>query len=147
MGYVDYYGIEIELAEILKADETLGNVYISVENVLDLEAGAWIGIYLVGRDTPDGQPLAAATRTRFRLHFVLWCWEYSLDSIADAIQKRDLLLGKVEIALMKNPTINSKVNYSFLNGGELQSAQIAETAGYIAGGEIILQADITASTI
>lgn len=147
MARIPYYEIENEIAEILRADEELQSVNVTVEDVTEMEAGAWIGIYLLGRTVPpDGQPLAAGTRTRFRLDIALWCWEYSLDSMADAVRKRDDLVGKVELTLMANRTFNNLVNYSFLNGGELQTAQLDETAGFIAGGEILVQADITAST-
>lgn len=147
MPRVNYFDIESELAEILRANSTLDGVNITVESVTELEAGSWVGIYLVGRELPEGQPLAAYTRMRYKLNFVIWCWEYSLDSIADAIRQRDDLVGRVEIALMKNSTLNGKVSYCFLEGGELQSAQVAETSGYVAGGEIILKADVTATTV
>lgn len=147
MSKVSYFDIETEIASILTSDITLNGVNITVESVTELDAGSWVGIYLVGRDVPDGQPLANGTLMRYRLNFILWCWEYSLESITDAIQRRDDLVGRVEVALMKNRTLNNSVNYSFIEGGELQSAQIAETSGYIAGGEIILKADITFSTL
>ena len=147
MAKIPYFEIENEISEILRADSTLEGVNITVEDVTDIEAGAWVGIYLLGRSVPEGQPLAAGTKTRFRLDIALWCWEYSLDSMADAIRKRDDLIGKVEIVLMANRTFNNMVDYSFLGGGELQSAQLDETAGFIAGGEILVQADITASTM
>lgn len=147
MPKIDYYSIESELSEILKADATLDGVHITVEDNTDMEGGSWVGIFLLGRELTEGQPLAMSTRIRYRLNFLILCWDYSLDSIADAIQKRDDLIGKVEIALLKNPTINNLVNYSFLEGGELESAQLEETAGFIAGGEIRLRAELTASTV
>lgn len=146
MSRIDYFEIETEIAEILKADATIGGVQVTVEDDLNLEVGPWVSIYLERRDPTAGQPLAAGTRTRMQLRFSIWCWQYSLDSITEACKNRDDLVGKVEVVLMANRSLNSKVNYSWLEGGEIQSARVPDTSGYVAGGEVVVIAEVMAST-
>jgi len=146
MPRVDYYDIEVEMLQILKADTTLQGVQITVEDDFELDTGAWVAIYLDRRDPTEGQSLSAGTRTRYNLYFSIWCWQYSLESTSQAARFRDDLIGKVEIALMKNRTLNNKVSHMWIEGGEMPSARLPGSKGHVAGGEIVVVAEVIAST-
>ena len=148
MARVDYYTIVSEIGQILNADTTLSGVQITVEDSAPLDSGPWIAIYLESRTPSSGQSISAGTRTPYNLRISAWCWQFSLESTARAAQLRDDLVGLVEIALMKNRTLNDKVGSIYLEGGELMSDQIKsdEMSGFIAGGEIIIIADVVAIT-
>ncbi len=148
MARVNYYDIANEIKEVLIADPTLGGVQVTVEDDAPLDTGPWVSVGIINRSTPTGQPLAAGTRTRFNIRFSLWCWQFSLESTGVASRLRDDLVGKVEIVLMKNRTLNSKVSYGWLEGGDMMSERIQNdnVSGYVAGGEVTLVVEITAST-
>lgn len=145
---MDYYDIANEIAEVLKADSTMDGVQVTVEDDAPLDSGPWVSIGIVNRSTPPSQPLAAGTKTRFQIRIGVWCWQFSLESTGVASRLRDDLVGKVEIALMKNRTLNNKVSFSWLEGGDMMSERIQNDnmSGFIAGGEIVMVAEITAST-
>src|SRR3990172_10075056 len=149
MARVDYFDIANEVKEVLIVDSSLQGVQVTVEDDAPLDSGAWVSVVLVSRNTPPGQPLAAGTRTRFQIKFSLWCWQFSLESTGVASRLRDDLVGKAEIALMKNRTLNSKVSTSWLEGGDMMSDRIQNdnVSGYIAGGEVVLIVELTASTL
>lgn len=149
MARVDYYAIELAIQTILQSAPSLSGVVVTVEEELlfGAEITPWVGIYLDRRDAPANlQSLSAGQRTRFLLRFSVWCWEFSLESVAKAIQLRDDLLGKVEIVLMDNRTLNGTVNKSWLEGGEMPSARLPGGSGWVSGGEIVLVADAIATT-
>jgi hypothetical protein len=150
MPRVDYFAIESGIETVLNADATLAGVTVAVEDELVFGAAtsSWVGIYLDRRDAPENrQRLAAGQQTVFLLRFVLWCWEYSLEGIAKAIQRRDDLMGKVEVALMKQRTLNGTVTTSWLEGGEMPSGRVPGQTGWASGGEIRLVAEVKATTI
>ena len=150
MARVDYYAIEQEIKTVLEADAALAGVTVTIEEELMFgsESTPWIGVYLDRRDAPPAlQRLGAGQSTRFLLRFPLWCWEYHLESITKAIQRRDDLVGKIEVALMKNRTLSGKVATSWLEGGELPSARLPEQAGFVSGAEVILVAEVSATTV
>lgn len=149
MARVDYYAIEQAIQTLLQGAASLSGVVVTVEEELlfGAEATPWVGIYLERRDAPsDQQSLSAGQRTRFRLRFSIWCWEYSLESVAKAIQLRDDLLGKVEVVLMGDRTLGNTVSTSWLEGGEMPSARLPGGSGWVSGGEIVLVADALATT-
>lgn len=147
MARIDYFGLEDEIGKIFRADSTLEGVKVTVEDDVEFEVGPLITIYIDRRDPTDGQSLSAGTRTRYLLRIIIWCWQYSLESLSNAIRLRDDLLGKVELVLMKNRTVSGKVQSLWLGGGELPSARIEDDApGYIAGGEIIVTMEVSATT-
>lgn len=148
MARIDYYGVISEIRDILKADETLSGVQVTVEGNPPLDSGPWIAIYLTRREAPEGQPLAVGTRTRMRLRVSIWCWQFSLESSEEASRLRDDLISKVEIALMGNRTINDKVAYLFLEGGQFMNDQLQNDTlnGWVSGGEIALTMEAVAIT-
>lgn len=148
MAKVDYYGIVNEVGNILNADAELLGVQVTIEDEPPLDSGPWVAVYLESRTPTVGQSMSAGTRTRFQLRMTVWCWQFSIESTARAAQLRDELVGKVEIALMKNRTLNDKVGSIWLDGGQLLSEQIKSDSisGFIAGGEIVVLAEVVAIT-
>ena len=146
MARVDYYVIEQEIQRILQ-DELIG-VTITVETDQPMDSHPWVSVYLMSREAPSGQPIAAGTQTRFRLRFSVWCWCWSLESSEAAAKLRDGLLGDVEIALMKHRKLGNMVLSSWLEGGEMSVTNYQDDAGvtaYVSGGEVVLVAEVLAA--
>ncbi len=147
MAAIDYFDLEEEIKAVLDADASLLelNVAVFVERQMTHRQGPVIGIYLAGREANDErQNLAAGTETRFVIEFAIWCWEFGLE-VAPAYKKLYTLLGLVEVALMRNRTLNAKVASSWLGGGIIDNALDSE-GGFVVGSVIEFFADATSST-
>src|SRR3990167_4581511 len=130
MPRLDYYKIEEAIQTILKADTSLVGVHVEVEDevIFGAESCPWLGIYLMSRSASSHlQGLSAGQRTRFQLNFSLWAWEYSLESQKDVMQRRDDLIGKVEVVLMNNRTLSvegvDNVAHLWLDGGDMSGGR------------------------
>jgi hypothetical protein len=152
MARVDYYAIEEEIAEILRAN--IPDITVSVESELlfSPEQTPWVGVYLDRRDAPrELQKIAAGTKTTFRLTLTIWVWCYHMEK-AQAIRLRDEWLSEVEVVLMRYRTLNEKVAMSWIEGGRMPSGRIqsatpiASQTDFLAGGEIILVAEVDSTT-
>lgn len=146
MPRIDYFGIETEIQEILKADSDLSGVTVEVEDGPEtLERCPFVEIRLLRTDAPaEIQRIAAGQQTTFEIQFSVLCWEYSLESIRDARKKRNDLLGKVQVVLMNNRTLNEKVTNLRLEGGEMWRSD--GEAGFGSTAEITVICEATAST-
>jgi hypothetical protein len=146
---VDYWGIEQEIAEIIRANTSVTIVAVEEEMLFGAESTPWVGVYLDKREVPPArQTLSGGTRTRMQLTFSLWVWCFSLD-LQEAIRQRDYNIGVIELALMAHRTLNETVDTSWLAGGRLPSARVradsGASGGFVSGGEILLVADVVAS--
>ena len=149
MARLDYFGIEEAIKTLLEANTNLTGVQVGLEEELPFTAAAdaQVEIYLVRRDTPELQPLAAGQRTRFLVRFSIWCYGVSFESIAKACEARDDLVGNVEISLMADRSLGGTVNSSWLEGGAFETKEApGGSSGFGMGGEIILMADVKATT-
>ncbi len=147
MSAIDYWAIRTAIRTVLKRDENLDNVYIHIEEefIFGVESTPAVIIYLDGREAPDDmQSISAGKKTRYLLTFSLWCYEYNMESVALAIKARDTLIGNVEIALLRDHSLESTVTKSWLEGGGMFSAR-TEEGQFFASAEVILVADVTAS--
>jgi len=148
MALIDYYNIQAQLKSILEADATLTGTVVYVEEETNNTDSPFIGIYLDRREAIDeDQQLASGQKVRYRIHFTIVCRAYSFFDLQGAMEGRDDLLGKVEIALMKNRKISDTVNYSWLDGGEMTSGKSPEGSGYASEGIILLVTEVSASTV
>jgi hypothetical protein len=148
MARVDYWSIADKIRSALQADALMAGVQVVVEDELlfGAEATPWIGIYLDRRDTPAQiQRISAGRETTFQIRFSLWCWQYSLQTVEDAMKKRDDLVSNAELVLMKDRTFSQTVNKAWLEGGQMPSGRLPQQAGFVSGGEIIVVAEGTAS--
>lgn len=152
MAAIDYYGVATSLKAIFDADVTLGAAAPPVMTVIEEEIMfgvadniTMIAIYMDRRDPHPQQSLAMGTRQRYLLQLSLWCIAFNIGSLREAINERDTLMGKVEIATMNinNRTISGKASSSWLGGGEMFSAKNPK-GGFVAVGEVLLTADVQA---
>lgn len=150
MARVDYYAIELAIQTQLQAASGLTGVTVALEEELPfgMASDQTVEIYLERREAAaDLQGLSAGRQTRFRLHLSLWCWGYSLESVAKACQIRDDLMGNVELALLGDHTFAGAVTSSWLEGGQFDTKESpGATSGFSMGGQIILVADVKATT-
>lgn len=152
MPALDYYAVANAIKSILEASADLAGVTVVVEKEHTFTAGAepWIGIYVERRDPSPSQYLDAGQSTRYQIRFSIWVWCMSIEDTERAIKVRNELVGKVEKVLMANRTLNNLVSMSWLLGGELPSGRLSsenDEAIYLSGGETILVAETTTSTV
>jgi len=145
---VDYFAIETQIKTILDAEASLSGTSVLIEEELTFERGNIVGIFLDDREAPEElQSLSAGTRTRFLVTFSIWCWHFGVGRDRRVpMEQRDDLVGNVEIALMKERTLNGTVNMSWLAGGEFLSGPGETKNQFMSGAQIILIVDVTAST-
>ena len=145
MARVDYWSIEEKISELLLDTEGLEDINVLIEEELTLQRGPTVAVYLDRRDAPAGlQSASGGQRTRFEIRFSIWCYEFHLD-MQTAIKLRDELLGRVEVALIKNSTLGGTVAGAWIEGGEFQNAKNPGGTGFFSGGEIVLVADKVAT--
>ena len=144
MPRIGYYAILQELQAILQGDPSLNGVTVNIEQEGMLNVTApWVNLLLDRRDAPPDQYLAGNTKQRYFVKFILNCVQFALNK-AEASRLRDELVGTVEIVLMGNRTLNSFVTTSWLEGGAFDITSV--DAGFVANAEIMLTADVTATT-
>lgn len=146
MARVDYFAIEQAIQQVLLADEDLRDrVTVLVEAGVTPEREPLVVIHLDRREAPANlQTLSAGTTTHLRLRFSILCYSYALE-VAELMRLRDDLTGKVEVALMRNPTFNGAVELSWLEGGEFETPAKSDE-GFAMWAEVALVADVTART-
>mgnify|MGYP001566743466 FL=1 len=147
MARINYYNIEAQIKAVLDADANLTGTTILVEEEIAVQRGNIVGIYLDDRSAPsDLQSISAGTRTRLYVQFSIWCWHFGIGrDRRPAMQARDDLVGKVEIALMGNRNLNDTVNTSWLEGGEFISGPDPTGDQFMSGAQVRLTVDVTAS--
>lgn len=143
MARIDYSAIRQELREIIAADPAFTGMQIVTEEevMFGLDQAPWIAIYLERREAPEGQYLSAGTKQLYRLRFSIWVFTCALE-MPSAIRQRDEIIGKLEVLLMGQRTINDMVETSWLEGGEMPSAKMPDNIGVVVGGEIRLVSEI-----
>ena len=148
MAVVDYWAIEEACAATLRADDDMFGVTVQVEEefLLSAEMAPVVLVYLDDRTAVEAdQRLSAGTRTDFDLNFSLWCGEADFGGLPLAIEKRSALIGKVEVALMRDRTLSGAVAKLRLTGGQMAPGFREET-GFLAWGEVRFTASVFART-
>tara|TARA_Y100000310_G_scaffold171492_2_gene171696 strand:+ start:8951 stop:9394 length:444 start_codon:yes stop_codon:yes gene_type:complete len=145
MARIDYYAIEESIATQLRDDATLSGVTVDVEKEPEFTEDKMVIVYCISREAPDDlQSLSAGLRTRFYVTFVAVCIAAALD-LKDAMEARDDLLGKVEVALMQDRTFdNAQVKTSWIGGGDFDNARDGDEGLFNAAAEIEIVVDATA---
>ena len=144
MAAIDYHGILTTLKTLLEADATLAGVPVRVEEdpTFDLAgAGTALVIMLNSRRESPGQPLAAGKRIRWHIRVSVWSVGYGL-SFEEAAQRRDSLVGALELVLMKNRTVSDKVGAGWVEGGDFLT--VRATDGNYALAETVLVGEAVA---
>lgn len=135
MARVDYYAIEQGIEEVLKDDPNLVDVAILIEPAALVERGNTVAIYPDRRSAPaDDQVISAGRRTRLMLRFSIWCYSDGLER-ESVLKARDDFVGRVELALMDDPTLRGTVEESWLDGGEFDTPQELDS-GFALGAEV-----------
>lgn len=143
MAVVDYHGIKVKLAEILKADPRTSHCHPRIEaNLMRSYAlTPWVAIWTVGRVAQDAdQRMAAGEDTFFRVSHKLLVVHHSLDGMEAAAKLRDEFMGKLEHVLMANRTIGGTVETLMLKGGEMGSGPGAK--GFMADATLDFEATV-----
>jgi hypothetical protein len=149
MSAIDYHGIGVEIKNVLEADSNFAAVTVAEPGIyptFDPQGNKdSVYIYLESRTAADGiQRIRAGTSTDEIVTFVIWSFSWHADKISEAEKFRDQLVGRVELALMGNRTLNSKVKTSWLRGGKFYGA---EESGFWSGAETILECHAQAVTV
>lgn len=144
MAKIDYWAIEEEIKYIIDSNLDGYQVEIEEDLMFAAEQSPWVGIYLVRRDPTEGQSIAAGTRLRYALQFSIYVWCFHFDK-KEAVRQRDDALGELEVLFLANRTLNDKVDFVMVQGGELQSGRVeGDIGGFVSGGEIVLTAEAVA---
>lgn len=148
MAAIDYTALTDELEAIFKNDDRLEGVAIHVEEEPQMglaDNGGAIAIFMENRTATEAQPLKAGLATRFRLRISIWVVFFNLESFRAARQGRDNLLGLVEAVLMDNRTINDKVDFLWLEGGEMMSARDPGNSVFVSAAECVVAIEAVSS--
>lgn len=147
MAVAGYFAVEKAIRDRILLDPELIGVraYIEEDLVWAAESAPAVYIYVTSREAPaNEQRLAAGTRTDWILAISIWCVEWHIDSTERAAEARDSLIERVEIALMRDRTLNGTCDRSWLDGGEFTGGM--GNAGFLSAGEIVLRAKIFGTT-
>lgn len=147
MARVDYYAIQEAIKTVLDADANLSGVTVVLEeDEFLIEQTPWIGIYLLDRNK-DGESIAAGTRQHFDVRYELWCVEHHPETVRQAAEARDDLIGNAEVALMGNRNLSGTLAAGValeIESGEFETAR--SQAGFVMAGSIIVRVIATATT-
>lgn len=150
MAKIDYADLKNEIATILSSVAALSTVAVTVDDDIRVDSfGASINIEMARRDAgAPAQSLSAGQRQRYYLMIVasVVCVGIERQAVVD---QRDDIISEVELAIMRNRTLNDKVSTTILQGGELflMRQSSAGSEGYfIAAGEVIMQLDAEITT-
>jgi len=146
----DFYAIECAIGQRLALDDALAEakVKVLIEEEMSPRHARQVCIYLDSYEVPpEYQGINAGTRTRMHVKYILACYAFNL-KIERAMELRDDLMGRVEVALMREPRTFSRdeVRTSWHQGGEFASARMEGGAQFMAMGEIGLIVDMEATT-
>jgi len=153
MALIDYNAIATGIATVIRSDATLGepgrNVTVVIEPgiVHSIEATPWIGIYLSRRDAPATmQKLRAGSSLDLELGFTLAVVEHSFDGFPEAARLRNDILGRLEVVMLNNHTLDGTVQTSWINGGVFENAEPESDRGCVAMAFLDLVCKVQATT-
>ncbi len=132
----DWGDMKQRMRNHLLADPDLDGVTVDIEpvNMFSVELTPWVAIYFESWDTPEeSQAIAAGQRAVIETGFVIGVAEYDFDQ-NEAFAKRDDLMGRVLISLMKNRTLSDTVDGAWPVSGDVESGQAEGIDGFLAVG-------------
>ena len=153
MAAINYAGIRDAIESILNSKTGPGGVlegsriYIEEEPQFGLmDQATAIALFMDTRTAPDGQQsISMGTRTRIYLRVTFWVVAFSMENFRKACDMRDAVMGRLELLLMDNRTLNDTVGTSWLNGGELFSAKDPQNNSvFTAVAEVVMTLDVSA---
>lgn len=122
---IDYWAIRDGISLAIRKAPELGDLKVLHElgRLPAPEEVPCVLVYLAGRTVPpDIQRISGGRSLHYRLTFSTWVLHYSLDSLEEAVRRRDRILAKVELALMADRTLGGLVpNRAFwFEGGDVE---------------------------
>lgn len=150
MARADYYELECAIGRRLSMDDQLAEVGVEVliEEEMSPYHNRQVILYLDSYEVPtDYQGINAGSRMRMHVKYILACYALHL-KIADAMELRDDLMGRVSVSLMRDTRTfdRPEVRSSWQTGGEFANGRMESGAQFMAMGEIGLIVDLEATT-
>ncbi len=154
MARIDYYGIEEAIKTLLEAYTGLqesDGVKVFIEEDFtqimgNMDNAKVIIIYLDDRLPSPHQTLNAGQKTRFTVGLTINVYVTGIGEFKAVAEARDDIVGLVETALMATRQLGNGVEFSYLGGGEFQSAKQQSSGTYLAMAECKVLADAVSST-
>lgn len=145
MAGIDYYLLEQQIRTVIDDNTAAKSVVIEEALVYNPDETPWVGIYLTRRDAPaDGQSLSAGQRVRYEIRLSIWVYSFAFE-IETACKDRVTMIASVEKELLTNRASITAAGAFWFEGGEFVTAQNEDNASFMAGGEIIMVVDATAT--
>lgn len=137
MARIDYNGIKEELKKIILDMNLSTSHEVSIEGDILFDGfDNLIDIEIDSRSIGNGS-ISYGTRERYQILMIITIWSQHFEK-SSAIKIRDDLLSELEFELMKNRSLNGKVDTSWLLGGQNMVAFIEDVNAFVAAGEIRL---------
>lgn len=135
MAKIDYNGIKDELKKVI-LDANLSIAHeVSIEgDILFDNFDTLIDIEIDSREIQSA-PIAQGTKVRLNLLVIITIWAKHFEQ-EESKRIRDSLLGEVELVIMRNRTLNGKVDSAWLLGGQNVAAYIENENAFVSAGEI-----------
>ena len=147
----NYAAIVSALGDQLRAFPALSALAVRVEVEQDPmfglpdDGGRWIVVESMRRRPSLGQSMAAGTRLRSRFTVVISAAGFDMDSYQAAASKRDDIIDKIELAVMSDRSIGSRVTNLEIMGGEFyRVSQPGNAPPFAAVAETLLEMDVSA---
>jgi|TARA_R100000482_G_scaffold3016_1_gene1138 hypothetical protein len=144
MAVIDYLGIENAIKDLIEADSNTSSFTVLVEPIDSVKTDAcpYVAIFLDSWDSPSDDELIGGSRPlRTFLTLEIWCYDFSLENLAGA-EARDDMLGKVKEVLKQNRTISDNVLVTRFLGGSFDNQKQTDGLGFFKGVSIKLQCEV-----
>lgn len=148
---IDYSGIVEAIGEQLKnypGVSALGaRVLVEQDPVFGLpdDGGRAIVVTANTRRASPGQPMSAGRRGRMRFIVAVWAIGFDAADYRSAAAKRDVLIAQVELGIMSDRSIGSRVsNLEIIGGDFLAATNPGSAPSFASMGETRLEMDVSA---
>tara|TARA_E500000178_G_C16638055_1_gene580690 strand:+ start:136 stop:576 length:441 start_codon:yes stop_codon:yes gene_type:complete len=144
MAIIDYLGIENAVKDLIEnnADTSGYTVLVEPIDAVKTDACPYVAIYLDSWDSPADEELIGGTKpVRTFLTLEIWCYDFSLENLAGA-EARDDMLGKVKEVLKLNRTISDTVLITRFLGGNFDNQKLTDGIGFFKGVSVKLQCEV-----
>lgn len=148
MARISYLAIARKIKETLENDPDIAaaarTITVAEDNIAAAELMPWVCIYPISRRPTTGQSLAANTRWRFEIMYEIWAYGFSMLGPEDALQQCEDLLGMIEVALLRDPTLGGLAQMQRLDGGDFDNAKTE--GSFVMGGSVRLAVQAVTTT-
>jgi hypothetical protein len=131
---IDYEGIADEIAELLRNQIPSTNVLVDPPET-GVTTESEIAVSWAGQDGTE-ETIGDSNPYDVTLRYSIFCTEYSIDGVKEAIKKRNSLVNRTWDALKTDRTLNGKALVTRL--GRIDPEEVAGEAGFWAAANIEL---------